>query len=517
MPPRAKASPARKKASPAPCRPTQVSRTNASTVEKDLLCPICLSVYVNPTTLACGHNVCQECMVQYLETKSDIDLIFSKVQVNCPLHPTLVPFKVPPVNLPLAQLCEQTCPELTAERKKGLMAPAELKKKIKAINAKAEEVEQSICVMGNGVRSMAGLVGFAAVAVLIALIIGLAVGSGAQEASPEPNFRRAYQTGTGFLTAKRWAYAFPREALWAKLRIDGSPMITSLQIRYPEYLEAHATLLEPAAVSCLRDPSGLWFWMRAIVFPYECALRSIAAHPEATVDAPYTAFFHSWAWRIMHVSRIFELVSAGRRGLMFLAQRLLAILLFEELWSMLCAWSAYAISGAFYNLTPGFMANIIFLHQSDADKAFLTVTGVLFQRHRYIYLIGCVGPTQASTIKCLRLMATLWSDVLGARDRIVVLLCIVATAFTRFNKGYHDDLLRLVCGSLITYLVLLQPRQAYLERLEQEREAQNRFPNLPSPMARQLSVESASVASEVAPYFHPNMDPSFGIANPRAN
>ena len=437
-------------------------------------------------------------MVKYLETKSSMDLVLSQVQICCPLDRTLVPYKVPPVNLPLAQLCENSNAKLIADRKKDLMQPAELKRRIDLINAKAKAAEESIGAVGNAVGSSAGLAVAAAVAVVIALIIGLAVGTGTHAGS-EPKFRTEAQmywnARTEAMTAKVWAYTFPRDAIWARSRIEASPTVTSLQIRYEQWSSdaINDVFVDLTAVSCLRDPSEVWFWVRAIFFPYECAIRSLDANREATVDAPYTAMAHAWAWRIMHVSRVIEIVSAGRRSLPFLALRLITMLLIDELFAMLGIWVGYGFAGAMHNLTPSFIANVVFLHPTDADKSIFTVTGWFFGRNRHSYLIGSVVTSLKSSIRtCMPLMAKLWTDRLGMYDRAIVFLAIIATAFTRFTVGQHDDLLKFVCGILMAYIVLVQPRQAYLERLQQEREERERFPGVPPRLAAQLSISSDS-------------------------
>ena len=60
-------------------------------------------------------------------------------------------------NLPLAQLCENSSAKLIADRKKDLMQPAELKRRIDLINAKAKAAEESIGAVGNAVGYSAGL------------------------------------------------------------------------------------------------------------------------------------------------------------------------------------------------------------------------------------------------------------------------------------------------------------------------------------------------------------------------
>jgi len=159
----------------------------------------------------------------------------------------------------------------------------------------------------------------------------------------------------------------------------------------------------------------------------------------------------------------------------------------------------YSFAGFAYSLTPSFVADIIYLHPDDAERGFFTAYGLLFQRHRYVFLLAANAGWWKSANNCVRLMGILWVDQFGTYDRAVVFLCIVASAFTRFSVGHHDELLMGVCASLVAYILFVQRRQEYLERLQRERQARNAFPHLPQRLARQLSVESASDVGDIVP------------------
>ncbi|KAG8007192.1 E3 ubiquitin-protein ligase TRIM17 [Nibea albiflora] len=63
----------------------------ASSLEKDLCCPVCHEVFKNPLLLTCGHSVCKDCLRQSQE---------------CPVCKTVSSMTRLPSNLVLKNLCE---------------------------------------------------------------------------------------------------------------------------------------------------------------------------------------------------------------------------------------------------------------------------------------------------------------------------------------------------------------------------------------------------------------------------
>ena len=62
-----------------------------------LTCPICHDALVYPCTLACGHSACQQCLLEYFETRDGSE-------VQCMTCRDPVPRSIPAVNVILRQL-----------------------------------------------------------------------------------------------------------------------------------------------------------------------------------------------------------------------------------------------------------------------------------------------------------------------------------------------------------------------------------------------------------------------------
>jgi len=82
--------------------------------EIDLLkifeCPVCRELLLNPVTLKCGHSLCEECMIQYLENGTG--------RCKCPAGcQTVIPFYLPPVNVTLRQALNNKLPVRSNLRK----------------------------------------------------------------------------------------------------------------------------------------------------------------------------------------------------------------------------------------------------------------------------------------------------------------------------------------------------------------------------------------------------------------
>mmetsp|Transcript_20415 Transcript_20415/g.28355 ORF Transcript_20415/g.28355 Transcript_20415/m.28355 type:complete len:483 (-) Transcript_20415:252-1700(-) len=91
---------------------------NAATGEKEMAdktflsifeCPVCKQLLHNPVTLKCGHSLCEDCMMQYLENGTG--------RCKCPAGcQTVIPFYLPPINITLRRALGEKCPNLTRER-----------------------------------------------------------------------------------------------------------------------------------------------------------------------------------------------------------------------------------------------------------------------------------------------------------------------------------------------------------------------------------------------------------------
>uniref|UniRef100_A0A3Q2QX30 Uncharacterized protein n=1 Tax=Fundulus heteroclitus TaxID=8078 RepID=A0A3Q2QX30_FUNHE len=76
-----------------------------ASAEKDLSCPICYDIFKDPVVLSCSHSFCKVCLQRWWsESRRD----------SCPLCKEISPFRSPPCNLALKNLCEA----FTLERKK---------------------------------------------------------------------------------------------------------------------------------------------------------------------------------------------------------------------------------------------------------------------------------------------------------------------------------------------------------------------------------------------------------------
>eukprot|EP00465_Bigelowiella_longifila_P000364 CAMPEP_0185280702 /NCGR_PEP_ID=MMETSP1359-20130426/66297_1 /TAXON_ID=552665 /ORGANISM="Bigelowiella longifila, Strain CCMP242" /LENGTH=325 /DNA_ID=CAMNT_0027876027 /DNA_START=105 /DNA_END=1082 /DNA_ORIENTATION=- len=72
-------------------------------------CPVCKQLLHNPVTLKCGHSLCEDCMMQYLENGTG--------RCKCPAGcQTVIPFFLPPINITLKRALGEKCPNLTRER-----------------------------------------------------------------------------------------------------------------------------------------------------------------------------------------------------------------------------------------------------------------------------------------------------------------------------------------------------------------------------------------------------------------
>ncbi|KAF7207753.1 nuclear factor 7, brain-like [Nothobranchius furzeri] len=84
----------------------------SSQSEKDLTCPICLHIFVEPVVLSCSHSFCRGCLQRWW---------WEKQKEVCPLCREMSLFRYPPRNLALKNLCET----FTLERKQKASAPSE--------------------------------------------------------------------------------------------------------------------------------------------------------------------------------------------------------------------------------------------------------------------------------------------------------------------------------------------------------------------------------------------------------
>ncbi|XP_051960597.1 interferon-inducible GTPase 5-like [Xyrauchen texanus] len=65
--------------------------------EEDFSCPVCRDIFTNPVVQSCGHNVCEECIQKFWE---------SKESKECPVCRRRSSKEIPPVNFTLKNLCE---------------------------------------------------------------------------------------------------------------------------------------------------------------------------------------------------------------------------------------------------------------------------------------------------------------------------------------------------------------------------------------------------------------------------
>lgn len=70
--------------------------TSRSFSEKDLICPVCLEIFIDPVLLSCTHSICRYCLQRFWEKQG---------HKACPLCRRRVS-KEPPLNLNLRNLCE---------------------------------------------------------------------------------------------------------------------------------------------------------------------------------------------------------------------------------------------------------------------------------------------------------------------------------------------------------------------------------------------------------------------------
>eukprot|EP00468_Gymnochlora_sp_CCMP2014_P004691 CAMPEP_0167761352 /NCGR_PEP_ID=MMETSP0110_2-20121227/12120_1 /TAXON_ID=629695 /ORGANISM="Gymnochlora sp., Strain CCMP2014" /LENGTH=243 /DNA_ID=CAMNT_0007648017 /DNA_START=38 /DNA_END=766 /DNA_ORIENTATION=+ len=74
-------------------------------------CPVCRQLFYDPVTLNCGHSLCEECMMGYLEKAAG--------RCKCPAGcQTMIPFQLPPINVTLRQVLQGKFPEANAERER---------------------------------------------------------------------------------------------------------------------------------------------------------------------------------------------------------------------------------------------------------------------------------------------------------------------------------------------------------------------------------------------------------------
>uniref|UniRef100_A0A7S2TYS9 RING-type domain-containing protein n=1 Tax=Lotharella oceanica TaxID=641309 RepID=A0A7S2TYS9_9EUKA len=85
----------------------QERKPNRNMVDSDdrsiLECPVCRGLLDNPVTLKCGHSLCEECMISYLESGIG--------RCRCPAGcQTPIPFDLPPVNITLRRMIQTRFP-----------------------------------------------------------------------------------------------------------------------------------------------------------------------------------------------------------------------------------------------------------------------------------------------------------------------------------------------------------------------------------------------------------------------
>lgn len=134
MPPvkRPSKSPARKRVEPTDASSVAPPQPARSATEAGLTCVICMDVLINPVTLDCGHNVCLECCVDWMEKKAGPGI----ATMDCPVGRCTVPVKVPKVNIALRDHENSNYRERVDRRRKEerLSTMEQLQPRIASIN-----------------------------------------------------------------------------------------------------------------------------------------------------------------------------------------------------------------------------------------------------------------------------------------------------------------------------------------------------------------------------------------------
>ncbi|GAF95640.1 unnamed protein product, partial [marine sediment metagenome] len=77
--------------------------------KKDLICPVCHEIMVNPRLYECGHTLCERCMMEMdKEENNKHENIYVAVTYKCPVcrRKTHIPYLYRPKNIFLMKILE---------------------------------------------------------------------------------------------------------------------------------------------------------------------------------------------------------------------------------------------------------------------------------------------------------------------------------------------------------------------------------------------------------------------------
>lgn len=106
--------------------------------ERDLLCPVCCDVFMNPVLLSCNHSVCRCCLQRFWENKTTKE---------CPVCGRRSSLSVPPGNFALKSQCETFLEEQRQKSSSGICGIHKGKLKLFCVDDR-----ESVCLVCRDFR-----------------------------------------------------------------------------------------------------------------------------------------------------------------------------------------------------------------------------------------------------------------------------------------------------------------------------------------------------------------------------
>ncbi|KAL1519263.1 hypothetical protein AB1Y20_022792 [Prymnesium parvum] len=379
-------SPARAPPAPAPPRaspPSSPPRLRRSATQLGLTCAVCFDLLLEPLTTPCGHSLCEECLLTYLESVAE-----RGAAVGCPQCRQPIPLEPPAVNVALREAIEAVHAPRLAERR-AAYTPARIAERRAALRARGALATHFSRRGGGG--GGGGLAAFAAGAAAVWLASAWAPSVESRVELPD-------------LVALRL-----RDAIWLSAQLSAGLTQTgvdfwAVRLKYFRPSAPQLLLASPTA-KCVAEQSHAAFWLSLLFFPSECFLPTLH---ELLAPYPTRALLRGVQLRLLHCAIIGKALAARTfapqlwwRLVLGATRSAYLSVWYYGLWDLLFFYPSF-LSRAAFTIIDGYLLPIAASLTLAAEMAALWA--LCFNRVERcgsalawgLYLAGCLGWVRVS-------------------------------------------------------------------------------------------------------------------------